>query len=96
MKGMTTENSMTDVTIYTRAMCGYCSAAKRLLDRKGVRYTEHDASFSPELRQEMMARSGRATFPQIFIGDTHVGGCDDLHALESAGRLDAMLQGGSA
>ncbi len=93
---MTTENAMPDVTIYTRAMCGYCSAAKRLLDRKGVSYTEHDASFSPDLRQEMMARSGRATFPQIFIGDTHVGGCDDLHALEANGRLDAMLQGGNA
>ncbi|APH73913.1 glutaredoxin 3 [Aquibium oceanicum] len=86
---------MQDVTIYTRAMCGYCSAAKRLLDRKGVQYTEHDASFSPDLRQEMMSRSGRSTFPQIFIGDTHVGGSDDLHALEANGRLDAMLQGGA-
>lgn len=83
---------MVDVTIYTRMMCGYCSAAKRLLDSKGVRYTEHDASFSPELRQEMMARArGRTTFPQIFIGDTHVGGCDDLHELERRGRLDALL-----
>ena len=86
---------MQDVTIYTRAMCGYCSAAKRLLDKKGVQYTEHDASFSPDLRQEMMSRSGRSTFPQIFIGDTHVGGSDDLHALEANGRLDAMLQGGA-
>ena len=86
---------MQDVTIYTRAMCGYCSAAKRLLDSKGVQYTEHDASFSPDLRQEMMSRSGRSTFPQIFIGDTHVGGSDDLHALEANGRLDAMLQGGA-
>ncbi len=83
---------MVDVTIYTRAMCGYCSAARRLLERKGIAYTEHDASFSPELRQEMIARSnGRTTFPQIFIGSTHVGGCDDLHALEAAGRLDALL-----
>ena len=61
---------MTEVTIYTRMMCGYCSAAKRLLDGKGVAYTEHDASFSPELRQEMIQRAnGRTTFPQIFIGD---------------------------
>lgn len=86
---------MTDVTIYTRALCGYCTAAKRLLDSKGVAYDERDATFSPDLRQEMMARAhGRSTFPQIFIGDTHVGGCDDLHALERAGRLDALLAGG--
>lgn len=84
---------MTDVTIYTRMMCGYCAAAKRLLERKGVAFTEHDASFSQELRQEMMARSGRTTFPQIFIGDRHVGGSDDLHALDRDGRLDRMLAG---
>ena len=66
---------MADVTIYTRMMCGYCAAAKRLLERKGVAYTEHDASFSPELRQEMISRAnGRSTFPQIFVGDVHVGG----------------------
>lgn len=82
---------MADVTIYTRLGCGYCTAAKRLLDRKGVAYTEHDASFSPELRQEMMQRSGRTTFPQIFVGSTHVGGCDDLHALDDAGKLDPLL-----
>jgi len=87
---------MTQVTIYTRMMCGYCAAAKRLLERKGVAYTEHDASFSPELRQEMIARAnGRSTFPQVFIGDHHVGGSDDLHALEAEGRLDALLQAGS-
>ena len=87
---------MIDVTIYTRMMCGYCVAAKRLLERKGVAYTEHDASFSPELRQEMISRAqGRATFPQIFIGDTHVGGSDDLHELEAQGRLDALLANGS-
>jgi glutaredoxin 3 len=85
---------MVDVTIYTRMMCGYCAAAKRLLDRKGVSYTEHDASFSPELRQEMISRSGRATFPQIFVGDHHVGGCDDLHELERQGRLDGLLANG--
>jgi glutaredoxin 3 len=87
---------MVDVTIYTRVMCGYCAAAKRLLERKGVAYTEHDASFSPELRREMISRAnGRSTFPQIFIGDTHVGGSDDLHELEAEGRLDRLLANGS-
>ncbi|KQZ33356.1 glutaredoxin [Mesorhizobium sp. Root552] len=87
---------MVDVTIYTRAMCGYCSAAKRLLEKKGVAYTEHDASFSPDLRREMISRAnGRTTFPQIFIGATHVGGCDDLHSLEAEGRLDTLLANGT-
>ena len=86
-----TELGMAEVTIYTRMMCGYCSAAKRLLDSKGVAYEERDASFSPELRQEMMRRAGRTTFPQIFIGDHHVGGCDELHELERRGRLDGLL-----
>ena len=87
---------MLDVTIYTRMMCGYCAAAKRLLDRKGVDYTEHDASFSPELREEMISRAhGRTTFPQIFVGDTHVGGSDELHELEARGQLDRLLADGS-
>ena len=87
---------MADVTIYTRMMCGYCSAAKRLLDSKGVAYTEHDASFSPELKQEMIQRAnGRRTFPQIFVGDMHVGGCDDLYALDQQGRLDGLLADGN-
>jgi glutaredoxin 3 len=87
---------MVDVTIYTRMMCGYCTAAKRLLDRKGVTYTEHDASFSPELRREMIQRAnGGSTFPQIFVGDIHVGGCDDLHALDQQGRLDGLLATGT-
>ena len=86
---------MVDVTIYTRMMCGYCAAAKRLLEKKGVAYTEHDASFSPELRQEMINRSnGGYTFPQIFVGDVHVGGSDDLHALEAQGKLDGLLATG--
>lgn len=85
---------MPEVTIYTRMMCGYCAAAKRLLDNKGVTYTEHDASYSPELRREMIERSnGGSTFPQIFIGGNHVGGCDDLHDLDAAGQLDALLKG---
>lgn len=87
---------MADVTIYTRMGCGYCVAAKRLLDRKGIAYTEHDASFSPDLRSEMIARAnGRSTFPQIFVGDVHVGGSDDLHALEAGGKLDGLLATGA-
>lgn len=86
---------MVDVTIYTRAMCGFCVAAKRLLDKKGVAYKEHDASFSPELRQEMIARAnGGSTFPQIFVGEVHVGGCDDLHELDARGQLDGLLATG--
>jgi glutaredoxin 3 len=82
------------VTIYTRMMCGYCTAAKRLLEKKGISYVENDASFSPELRSEMIQRAnGRATFPQIFIGDRHIGGSDELHELERAGKLDKLLAG---
>ncbi|MEW9613722.1 glutaredoxin 3 [Shinella sp. S4-D37] len=83
---------MASVVIYTRQFCGYCSAAKKLLETKGVTYQEHDATHAPEIRQEMIARAnGRSTFPQIFIDERHVGGCDDLHALERAGELDALL-----
>jgi glutaredoxin 3 len=82
---------MRDVVIYTRDFCGFCSAAKALLDRKGIAYQEFNASHEPSRRQEMIQRSGRFTFPQIFVGETHVGGCDDLHALERRGGLDPML-----
>lgn len=83
---------MVEVTIYTRQLCGYCSAAKKLLLQKGVKLTEFDATTKPELRQEMINRSnGGMTFPQIFIGSEHVGGCDDLFALDRSGALDAML-----
>jgi glutaredoxin 3 len=86
------EMIMSDVTIYTREYCGYCSRAKALLQAKGVNYTEHDATYSKELREEMIAKSnGRSTFPQIFINGEHVGGCDDLHALDRTGKLDPML-----
>jgi len=85
---------MVDVTIYTRMACGYCSAAKRLLQNKGVAFTEHDASFSPELRSQMIARAGRSTFPQIFVGNVHVGGCDDLYELDAQGKLDGLLTTG--
>ena len=82
---------MPDVTIYTRQWCGFCTAAKKLLDQRGVAYDEKDATSDKSLREEMIQRSGRATFPQIFIGDTHVGGCDDLMAAERTGTLDRML-----
>lgn len=86
------QENMASVVIYTRQFCGYCSAAKKLLETKGVTYEEHDATHAPEVRQEMIARAnGRSTFPQIFIDERHVGGCDDLHALERAGELDALL-----
>ena len=85
---------MVDVTIYTRDWCGYCASAKRLLDEKGVSYTEHNATEKPEARQEMISRAnGRMTYPQIFVGEVHVGGCDDLYALDSQGRLDELLNG---
>jgi glutaredoxin 3 len=83
---------MVPVTIYTRQACGYCARAKSLLEEKGVDFVEHDATFSPELRKEMIGRAhGASTFPQIFIGDAHIGGCDDLMALNRAGKLDPML-----
>lgn len=83
---------MAHVTIYTRPFCGYCAAALRLLKDKGAEFTEIEAGFDPALRQEMMERSGRTTFPQIFVDGAHIGGCDDMMALESAGKLDALLQ----
>ncbi len=83
---------MAEVTIYTRQYCGYCSAAKRLLSAKGVAFREIDATVEPEKRREMMQRSGRATFPQIFIGDRHIGGCDDMMALNDRGELDSLLE----
>jgi glutaredoxin 3 len=83
---------MASVVIYTREFCGYCSRAKSLLESKGVDYVEHNATYSPDLRQEMIGKSnGRSTFPQIFINGEHVGGCDDLHALDRAGKLDPLL-----
>lgn len=83
------------VTIYTRPFCAFCSRALALLKNKGVELNEIEAGFDPALRAEMQARSGRNTFPQIFIGDTHVGGCDDLFTLETQGKLDAMLKAGA-
>ncbi len=83
---------MAKVEIYTGMMCGYCSAAKRLLKKKGVDFEETDVSFDSSKRQEMMARAnGAHSVPQIFIDDEHVGGCDDLFALDSGGQLDSKL-----
>jgi glutaredoxin 3 len=79
------------VTIYTRQYCGYCTAAKRLLRDRGIEFEEIDATAAPEKRAEMIKRSGRYTFPQIFIGPHHVGGCDDLYALSARGELDSLL-----
>jgi glutaredoxin 3 len=82
---------MAKVTIYTRPFCPYCSRAVALLNDKGADFTEIEAGMDPALRQEMMQRSGRNTFPQIFVGEQHIGGCDDMMALESEGKLDALL-----
>ena len=83
---------MKPVTIYTTPMCPYCSRAKKLLEAKGAAFEEIRAGLNTDLKAEMIQRSGGArTFPQIFIGETHVGGCDDMMALERAGKLDALL-----
>ena len=83
---------MAEVVIYTREFCYYSDAARELLKRKGVVFKEVNATGNRELRNEMIERAnGGSTFPQVFIGDTHVGGCDELYALEDQGKLDAML-----
>ena len=88
---------MPPVEIYTTRYCPYCHTAKALLTRKGVKFTEINLSLEPERRGEMIERAnGRMTVPQIFIGDFHAGGSDDLHALERAGKLDPLLAGESA
>ncbi|MFY0308366.1 glutaredoxin 3 [Leisingera sp. D0M16] len=83
---------MKTVEIYTSPLCGYCHAAKRLLNQKGVAFSEVNVLEEPERKAEMIQRAnGGRTVPQIFIGETHVGGCDDLYALEQAGKLDPLL-----
>lgn len=83
---------MKDIEIYTSPLCGFCHAAKRLLKQKGAKFSEVDVLRNPGRKAEMIKRAnGGRTVPQIFIGDTHVGGCDDLFALESSGKLDPML-----
>ncbi|MFL4469340.1 glutaredoxin 3 [Tateyamaria armeniaca] len=83
---------MKPVEIYTSPLCGFCHAAKRLLNEKGVDFSEVDVLKHAERKSEMIQRAnGGRTVPQIFIGDVHVGGCDDLYALERAGKLDDLL-----
>lgn len=85
---------MAEVVIYTKPGCPYCSSAKALLDKKGVGYEEIVASNNPARKAEMVERAGgRSTFPQVFIGGKHIGGSDDLHALNSRGGLDSLLAG---
>jgi glutaredoxin 3 len=85
--------SQPDVVIYVAGWCPYCQRARGLLSQKGVQFREVDVDDDPKLRQEMIARSGRRTVPQVFIGETHVGGCDDLFALDARGELDRLIQG---
>lgn len=80
------------VTLYTTRWCGFCARAKALLEHKGARYHEIPVDNEPEKRQEMMQLSGRHTVPQIWVGDVHVGGCDELYALEHSGQLDQLLK----
>jgi glutaredoxin 3 len=83
---------MKSVTVYTSQICPYCVRAKSLLKKKGAAFEEIDVTMDPQARDEMLSRSGGArTVPQIFIGETHVGGCDELYALEREGRLDQLL-----
>ncbi len=89
------EDVHSGVVIYTTLLCPYCHRAKSLLKKKGVSFTEIDVGMDAQKRSEMMSRAhGRHTVPQIFVGETHVGGCDDLHALEDAGKLDLLLETG--
>ena len=83
---------MKPVEIYTSPLCGFCHAAKRLLNQKGIAFSEIDVLADPGRKPEMIERAGgKRTVPQIFIGDTHVGGCDELHTLERQGKLDGLL-----
>lgn len=85
---------MPQVTIYTKPLCPYCARAMNLLKNKGSDYNEIEAAWDPDNRREMLSKSnGKTTYPQIFIGDTHVGGCDELMALDRSGKLDPLLAG---
>lgn len=84
------------IVVYSSRYCPYCVRAKALLDSKSVRYEERVVDGNPSLRDKMEQLSGRYTVPQIWVGEIHVGGCDDLYALEKAGKLDVLLQGGHA
>lgn len=85
---------MQPVTMYTKPYCGFCHAAKRLLSKKGIAFNEIDIEGKPELRKEMIQKSGGGTtVPQIWIGDRHIGGFDDMYDLEAVGKLDPLLAG---
>ena len=88
--------SSVPITLYTSAMCGYCVAAKNFLKSRGLQWSEIRVDLDPAERERMMARSRRTTVPQIFIGDTHVGGYDDMIALHRAGKLEPLLEGAGA
>lgn len=84
---------MNPVEIYTSPLCGFCHAAKRLLNKKGISFSEVNILANPGRKAEMIKRAnGGRSVPQIFVGGIHVGGCDELHALENAGKLDALLK----
>ena len=85
--------SQPDIVVYVAGWCPYCQRARGLLSKKGLQFREIDIDDDPRLREEMIARSGRRTVPQIFIGEKHVGGCDDLFALDERGELDRLIQG---
>ncbi len=82
---------MSKIVIYTANLCPYCTMAKKLFDKKGVTYSEINVDAKPGLRQEMMQQTRRRTVPQIFIGNLHIGGFDELHALEMKKKLDSLL-----
>lgn len=86
---------MAEVIIYTRDGCPFCTRAKQLLTSKGAAFTEYNASVDPAVRQKMIDQSGRNTFPQIFVNGQHLGGCDDIHALDARGGLDPLLAQGA-
>ena len=85
---------MAEVVIYTKNFCPYCRDAKELLQKKGLSFTEYDLMNEPQRRNEMIAKAGgRTTVPQVFINGQHLGGCDDIYALERQGKLDAIIKG---
>lgn len=87
---------MARIEVYTSMLCGYCYRAKKLLESKGVAFDDIDVMTQPGRRDEMIARSGgRTSVPQIFVDGRHIGNCDDIYALEAAGKLDSLLQGAS-
>lgn len=83
--------AMTKVVVYSTLLCPYCHRAKALLRKKGIPFTEIDVGMDRQMRDEMESRAHRHTVPQIFIGDRHIGGSDDLHALDAEGKLDSLL-----